>query len=317
MPVKFIYGEDNHSISKRVEQLIKYFTTQEWEIFNYIRVDNKTSAISQTITEVMTIPFGEGGKIVHITDGTILNKCPDGIILSFKENLPKIPKRNLLLITSQSKPDDRSKAVKELLQHAEIEEFPLISSWDKEGIEKLIQAAVKTHFLELAPTAISYLVEAIGNNTARLDSELAKLAIYAQGEKVDIEDISHLVSNNNTSCTGLAHAIKNSKANTAAQILYRLLDNNEHALKIVATLISYFRTWLITKAGVEEKLPDNKILTLAELNNPKRLYFLKKEVETVSALKLKQTLIALIQLESELKSGIDNFTSTIIQICTL
>ena len=317
MPVKLIYGEDTHLMSKRVEQLIKDCTTQEWEIFNYIRVDNKASAISQAITEVMTIPFGEGGKIVHITDGTIFNKCSDEIILSLQENLPKIPKRNLLLITSQSKPDGRSKAVKELLQHVEIEEFPLISSWDKEGLEKVIQAAVKTHSLNVAPTAISYLVEAIGNNTARLDSELAKLAIYAQGEKLDIEDISHLISNNNTSCTGLAHAIKNNKANIAAQILHRLLDNNEHPLKIVATLISYFRTWLITKAGVEEKLPDNKISTLAELNNPKRLYFLKKEVETVSALKLKQTLITLIQLEGELKSGIDNFTPTIIKICTL
>ena len=317
MPVKLIYGEDTHSISKRVEQLIKDFTTQEWEIFNYIRVDNKAAAIPQAITEALTIPLGESGKIVHITDGAIFNKCPDEVISSLNENIPKIPAQNLLLITSQSKPDGRSKAVKILLKHGEVEEFTLIASWDKQGIEKLVQTAVKTHSLELAPAATSYLVEAIGNNTARLDSELTKLAIYAQGEKLNIEDVSRLVSNNNTSCTELAQAIKNGKADTAGQILYRLLENNEHPLKIVATLTSYFRTWLITKAGVEGKLPDDKISTLAELSNPKRLYFLKKEVEAVSAVKLKQTLIALIQLEGELKSGIDNFTNTIIKICIL
>ena len=317
MPVKLIYGEDIHSISKRVEELIKDFTTQEWEIFNYIRVDNKAAAIPQAITEVMTVPLGEGGKIVHITDGTIFNKCSDEIISSLLKNLDKVPTPNLLLITSLWKPDGRSKVVKALFKHAEVEEFPLIPSWDKQGIEKLIQAAVKTHSLELAPAATTYLVEAIGNNTARLDSELTKLAIYAQGQKLELGDVQSLISNNNISCTELAHAIKNSRADTAGQILHRLLVEDEHPLKIVATLISYFRTWLITKAGVEEKLPDNKISTLAELSNPKRLYFLKKEVEAVSVVKLKQILIALIQLEGELKSGIDNFTPTIIKICTL
>jgi DNA polymerase III subunit delta len=59
MPVKLIYGEDTHLMSKRVEQLIKDFTNQEWEIFNYIQVDNKASVISQAIIEVMTISFGE------------------------------------------------------------------------------------------------------------------------------------------------------------------------------------------------------------------------------------------------------------------
>lgn len=317
MPVRLIYGEDTYSISKRVEQLIKDVTTQEWEIFNYIQVDCKTAAIPQIITEVMTIPLGEGGKIVHITDGTIFNKCSDEVISSLEENLSKLPKQNLLLITSKNKPDGRSKAVKILLQYVEVEEFPLIASWDKQGIEKLIQTAVKTYSLELTPTATSYLVEAIGNNTARLDRELAKLAIYAQGEKLKLEDVQALVSNNNTNCTELAHAIKNGKADAAAQILHRLVGNNEHPLKIIATLITYFRTWLVTKTGVEGKLPDNKISTLAELTNPKRLYFLKKEVETVSTAKLKQSLVALIQVEGELKTGIDNFTPSIIKICNL
>ncbi|MDM9383509.1 hypothetical protein QUB80_22745 [Chlorogloeopsis sp. ULAP01] len=69
MPVRLIYGEDTYSISKRVEQLIKDVTTQEWEIFNYIQVDCKTAAIPQIITEVMTIPLGREERLSILQTG--------------------------------------------------------------------------------------------------------------------------------------------------------------------------------------------------------------------------------------------------------
>ncbi len=94
----------------------------------------------------------------------------------------------------------------------------------------------------------------------------------------------------------------------------KLLDNNEYPLKIVATLTSIFRTWLITKAGVETKLSDTKIAEIAELKNPKRLYYLKEEVKFVSVQKLKHSLTLLVQLEAELKSGVDNLTSRIAEL---
>ncbi len=317
MPVKLVYGEDIYLISKRVEQLTKEFTAKEWEISSYSRIENKLSAIPQAITDARTVSLGEGGKIVHITEGTIFNKCSDEIVLCLEQNLAKIPNQNLLLVTSTSKPDGRSKAVKILLKHAEIEEFPLILSWDKQAIEKLIHSSASARCLELTSTVISYLAEAISNDTARIDSELTKLSTYSNGKKLELEDVQALVSNNNTSCIELAYAIKSGKADTAGLLVHHLLDNNEHPLKIIAFLINCFRTWLITKAGLDAKLPDNKISALAELTNPKRLYFLKKEVEVASTTKLKQSLIALIQLENELKSGIDNFIPSIIKTCTI
>ncbi|BDA72432.1 DNA polymerase III subunit delta [Calothrix sp. PCC 7716] len=317
MPVKLVYGEDIYLISKRVEQLTKEFTAKEWEIFSYSKIENKLSAIPQAITDARTVSLGEGGKIVHIAEGTIFNKCSDEIVLCLEQNLAKIPNQNLLLVTSTSKPDGRSKAVKILLKYAEVEEFPLIPSWDKQAIEKLIHSSASARSLELTSTVISYLAEAIGNDTARIDSEVTKISTYSNGKKLELEDVQALVSNNNTSCIELAHAIKNGKADTAVLLVHHLLDHNEHPLKIIAFLINCFRTWLITKAGLEAKLPDNKISTLAELTNPKRLYFLKKEVEGASTTKLKQSLVALIQLENELKSGIDNFIPSIIKTCTI
>jgi DNA polymerase-3 subunit delta len=60
-----------------------------------------------------------------------------------------------------------------------------------------------------------------------------------------------------------------------------------------------------------------KISEIAELKNPKRLYYLKDEVKSVGIQKLKNSLTLLLQLETELKSGTNNLTSRIIEICTI
>ncbi|PMB02473.1 DNA polymerase III subunit delta, partial [Fischerella thermalis CCMEE 5196] len=130
-------------------------------------------------------------------------------------------------------------------------------------------------------------------------------------------EIKQLVSNHNTDYQKLTMAMLRNHSNLAIAQVDKLLDSNEHPLKIVATLTSVFRTWLITKAGVETKLSEMKIAEIAELKNPKRLYYLKDEVKSVGVQKLKNSLTLLLQLETELKSGTNNLTSRIIEICTI
>ena len=93
--------------------------------------------------------------------------------------------------------------------------------------------------------------------------------------------------------------------------------SNEHPLIIAATLYSCFRTWLIVKAGMIEKLKDEEIVRLANLKNPKRLYFLKAEIQFASVEKLKQSLEFICSLEHELKQGINNLEAQIIKICSI
>ncbi|MHC5732518.1 MAG: DNA polymerase III subunit delta, partial [Nostoc sp.] len=54
------------------------------------------------------------------------------------------------------------------------------------------------HQVKLTPDVTDYLAEAIGNNTARADSEFAKLAVYASGKIISIEEVKQLVGNHNT-----------------------------------------------------------------------------------------------------------------------
>ncbi|RAM49903.1 MAG: DNA polymerase III subunit delta [Hapalosiphonaceae cyanobacterium JJU2] len=318
MSIYLFYGEDSYSRSARVNQLISQHIHPDWQAFNYIKLsETEKNIAAKTFTEVMTLPFGEGNKIVHVDGNHLLGSLLSEDIQDLEDKLSQIPETNILLITASNKPDSRKATVKTILKYAQQEEFPLVPCWDRKGMVNLIGKYAAVYQVKLTPDVTDYLIEAIGNNTARVDSEFTKLAIYASGKTVSIEAVKQLVSNSYTGYSELALALIKNRTDLAIKLVYQLLDNNEHPLKIVATLTSIFRTWLVTKAGVEAKLAENKIAEIAELKNPKRLYYLKNEIKYVTVQKLKNSLIGLAQLETELKTGTDNLTSRIIEICTI
>ncbi len=75
-------------------------------------------------------------------------------------------------------------------------------------------------------------------------------------------------------------------------------------LGITATLVGQFRTWAIVKLKIEEGEKDDKnIAAAAEIANPKRLYFIRKEIQSFSSKQLLATLPILLELEYRLKRG--------------
>ncbi len=316
MPVYLYYGEDTYSLNQKVDQLINQNIHSDWKTFNYVRFfEQEKNIAAKVFTEVMTLPFGEGSKIVHVDSDCFIDSLSNENNKDLEDKLSQIPTSSILLITGSKKLDCRKAAVKTLLKEAQQEEFSLVPSWDKLGIINLIGKFAATHQVKLTPDITDYLVEAIGSNTTRADSEFAKLAIYANGTTILLKEVTQLVSNNNTDYSKLALAMLRNHANIAITQIFKLTATNEHPLKIVVTLTSIFRTWLITKAGVEAKLNDAKTAELADLKNPKRLYYLKDEVKYVAVEKLKRSVLILAQLETELKSGTDNLTSRIVEIC--
>ncbi len=309
MPIFLLYGSDTYSLNKRVDQIINETLHPEWKSFNYVKTDDSTSILP----ELMTVPFGEGNKIVQTSISAIENIDT----LELKEIRANLTQWSYLVITGDKKPDSRKATIKTLLEVAQPEEYNLVPNWDKIGIRNLISRLIKEHKLLVTPFALDYLQEAIGNDTALADSELAKLAIYANGKKLELDEVKELVSNNNTDYLGLKTMILRGHPHVAIEQLNKLLDSNEQPLKIVATLISAFRDWLITKAGVEAKLTDVQIAEIAGITNYKRVYYLRNEIQYAKVEKLKQVLLILIQTETELKSGTDSLTNRVVEICTL
>ena len=308
-------GEDTYSLNKKISTLVDTSVDPAWKVFNYVKLESSEDIASLAFLELMTPALGAGKKIVHVDCDNFVESLSGWDSNSLEEKVSQIFHENLLIISGAKRPDARKTVVKTLLKLAKVEEFNPIASWDKQSIKNLLENRSVTYKIKLKPDVLEYLVEAIGGDTARADVEFEKLATYANGEILALDEVKVLINNADTGYNQLANAIAGGKTEQAVEEIHKLLNNAEHPIKVVAALTSIFRIWLITKAAMYDNLPDDETAKLAGLTNPKRLFFLKQEVRYFEVERLKNALVSLTQSEAELKSGINNLTSKIIEIC--
>lgn len=312
MDVYILYGNDKFNIQRRVEQ-IKKVIDNEWLQFNYCSMPNDANPFS-VINEVLTQGFGRGKKII-ISSNDCLFKDKESAKKAIIEKLELAPINNILLITTTKKPSLNTTVVKELLKYGNLEEFKLIDQWKTSEIAEYIKSEAITYELNFTDDCVDYLVSNIGNDTQLINSELKKIAAYATNGNISIETLKLLVKNNYANSIELAKHCLSGETKLAIEKLNQL--GSEHPLQIVATLLSCFRTWLAVKAGVIEEKSNSEITKIGCIYNPKRIYFLKKEVSACSIKRLQSILSILTHLEFELKTGQNTLTSNIIQICEL
>jgi DNA polymerase III subunit delta len=233
--------------------------------------------------------------------------------VELERTLPTLPVTSHLLFTYNSKPDGRSKLTKLLQQVATVEEFTLPPPWKIDLIRKTVQQTAKQLNVKLTDAAIDLLTDAVGNDTRQLFSELEKLKLYVShgqddvtAPEIDAAQVVALVSTTQQSALELADAIRQGLTDKALGLVEGLLCHNEPALRISATLIKQFRTWLWVKAMQNAGERDEReIAKAADIANPKRIYFLSQDVKKLSQAQLQQTLSILLELEVALKQGQD------------
>ncbi len=324
MPTFFYWGDDEFALDRAVQALRDRTLEAGWESFNYDKIlPEQSNAVIHGLNQAMTPPFGMGNRLVWLANTTLAQSCSDNELSELYRTLPDLPDMTVLLLTSSNKPDGRLKSTKLLQKHAEIREFASISPWKTDLLIQQVTQVAKELGVSLAPSAAETLADAIGNDTRQLYTELEKLKLYSEGVQRPIDDraIATLVTTSTQNSLKLAGAIRSGDTSTALTLVRDLFNHNEPALKMVATLVGQFRTWLWVKLMVEERERDDKaIAQAAEIPNPKRIYFLKKEVQSLSLKALQQSLFTLRDLEAGLKLGGNEMMlmqTTVIQLCQM
>jgi len=114
-----------------------------------------------------------------------------------------------------------------------------------------IRARAALRGAALAPAALDELAT-LGPDTERLEQELAKLAAYAAGATITLEDVHHLVSGAiEADIFALTRAVVRHDPRTALATLDRLLADGQAVQQIIALLLWQFRVLLF--ASVLEK----------------------------------------------------------------
>jgi DNA polymerase-3 subunit delta len=272
----------------------------------------------------MTPPFGSGKRLVWLVDANVTHQCSEPNLAELERTLPLIPESSILLLTTHTKPDRRLKSTKLLEKFAQFQEFSAIPPWETKLLTQQVEEFASQIGVKLNSEAVAILAEAVGNDTRSLFTELEKLRLYTDSDRQILrgEDVSGLVTGSAKNSLDLAKAMRDGKTALALGLVADLDRIGEPPLKIVATLIGQFRTWLWVRLMIAQGERDDKaIAQAAEIPNPKRIYFLRQEVKSLSVESLVATLPLFLELEFQLKQGanplatMQSYTVQICQIC--
>ncbi|NCJ07135.1 DNA polymerase III subunit delta [Synechococcales cyanobacterium C] len=325
MPIYLYWGSDDYRLQQAAQDLEKQVLDSTWRSFNYDKIDLSSGgdANDRAITglnQAMTPPFGLGNRLVWLVDPPLGRSDAAEFNRELERTLPALPHTTHLLLTLSSKPDGRSKLVKMLQAQADVQEFSPIPPWKTDLLEKAAHKAAQQIGVSLTPEALNLLAEAVSNDTRQLYTELEKLKLYASDatQPLDAHVVAQLTTATHQSSLQLADALRRGHTSEALQLTSELLRQNEPGLKIVATLVKQFRTWLWLKLLLEAGERDERTLaTAAEVGNPKRIYFLRQEVQALTSRQLRQALHHLLDLEVRLKQGGEVTTTLHTQVIKL
>jgi DNA polymerase-3 subunit delta len=325
MPVYLYWGEDDFALTQAVEKLQTKVLDPNWLQFNYHKLTgDRSETVIEGLNQAMTPVFGTGERLVWLANTNLCQQKPANEVLDeLKRTLEVIPATSHLLFTTDKKPDGRLNSTKLLNKSAQVKDFSLIPPWKTDLITAQVREVAQEINLKLTPKAIALLAESVGNNTRQLWNELEKLKIYWSNNEqpLDEDTVAALVLCNTQNSLQLATAIKDGQTEQALSLVTDLINHNEPALKIVATLVGQFRTWTIVKLMTEAGTTDNKaIATAAGINNPNRLYFIRQEIQKTTAQQFLAALPQLLDLEYNLKTGGEALAilqTKVIELCLL
>ncbi len=323
MPIHLIYGDDYSASNKAIEQIIQNFIDPNWISFNLSRLDgNQAEQSSRCIDEIRTPPFGNGGRVVLLKRSPFCNGSTNDLSHKLEDILDLIPCTNHLILNNTNKPDKRLKLTKSILKVIKESKgsseqlYMLPAVWDESGQIELIQKIGADLNLKIEQEAIFTLVEAIGNDSTRIHTELQKLSLLSESNKKQHNLQTQLIITNDM-VKSLIHGITANSLNIADCILKEdignalnrinsLLESGEPALKILATLVSQARGWLWVKLLDEEGNHDvTSIAKLAGIGNPKRIYVIRKQIKGKSSKKCLQLLDSFLEIEAAIKQGVN------------
>jgi DNA polymerase-3 subunit delta len=262
--------------------------------------------------------------VVVLQRSPFCSQCPAELAEKLEATLPLIPGNCHLLLVNAGKPDARlrtTKALQKLVKAGEAKEqsFQLPAIWDGAGQIALVQRTARELGLALEHAAAEALSEAIGSDSARLASELEKLALYVgaqtgalqkrgTGEQPPITAaaVAALVGSHATNALQVGDALLAGQPAEAVALVDALLVANEPALRIVATLCGQIRGWLWVSLLDQQGESDvNAIAKAAGIGNPKRIYVMRKQIRGRKPARFLVLLRQLLEVEAALKRGSD------------
>jgi DNA polymerase III subunit delta len=181
-PAYLLAGTDRPKIDRALDRLRRRFEADAVELLSAPEVSGEDVVAACNALGL----FAGGGRLI-VVDGVEVWKAADAKALAGYLKAPA-PATTLALVAGELKKDaPLAKAVSgsgELLL------------WDvpKRGLQRWVGEQFQVHGAKIDPEAARVLVELVGEDLYELAAEIDKLATWARGERIGVDDVERLVA---------------------------------------------------------------------------------------------------------------------------
>ena len=318
MPIQIIWGDDLNASNQFIQKVIDQKVSKIWREINVSYLNgNEDNQIKKAFDEMQTPPLGDGSRVVVLKNNPIFTNKNEEIRIKFEKIYQNIPSNTYLILQNTKKPDTRlkiTKFVQNLIKKNLVIEnsFSLPDIWDYAGQKKYLEATASSMNIQIDTGATELIINSVGNDSFKLVSELAKAKIYLTASNnnnnkkliLKSDDVKKIFNYRQTNIFKIVdHLLQKNISDSLVEIDY-LLKKGEPAIKLNAGLISQIRMHTIVKllyqSGEQDKL---KICKIANISNPKRIFFILKKVNKTSSHFLINLMSNLLDIDSSLKKG--------------
>jgi DNA polymerase-3 subunit delta len=161
------------------------------------RLDGSAS-IEELVVAASSVGFFNPGRVVGIRDWRYLGlrstrrnkKAHGGDAEAAAEAMRALPAESTVILTAGSTVATTNPILRVVADIGEVREFPRLARGSHHG---WVLRRAEAIGLKLDGPAARLLVEAVGDDLGLLDSELRKLAVFAEGKRVGVTDVHALV----------------------------------------------------------------------------------------------------------------------------
>ncbi len=265
--IYLIYGDDSLSVEEALASLRPDADAEGLGDVNTTTLDGASVSLAELEAAWSTVPFLADRRTVIVRNllarieqgrgrGSGRSATPEGEWAGVGERLVGVPESTDLIFVdgavSRGNP-----LLRELRPHAEVREFRLPTIRDMPG---WVRQRADRMGAAIEPSAISALVDAIGNDTRLVDMELQKLALYRSGSVIQRQDVEAMVSYvREANIFAAVDAALEGRAGIALRMAHQLLEAGRPPTYVITMLARQVRFLILAKDLKERGFAQDEI----------------------------------------------------------
>lgn len=297
--IYLFYGPDHAAREKKLRAWVDRFKATGDALMDMEEIDGESATWEKLQTALTLVPLLTGKRLLIIrrllaSKSDLKNKLAD----FYPRFIPEL----ILVLIEEDEVDSSLGLYKIIDIHGKCYHFakPTLSTLLKQLNEYLVAGDLK---MDMPARAL--LVERVSGDSLRLDNEILKLQLFADGQKITKEMVAELVSLSFESrIFVLIDAILSKQVGRAGELMLSELESGTAPLQITALLINQVRKLLYLKDGLERKITNQEILK--KVGVPPFVFTkMKSVVDRLSLASLINYQLRLSMADYQLKTGAD------------